>query len=878
MTLYKPIFRLCTNTRTLQQLHAHLLVTNHNRDVLATTQLIESYTKMGAIQPATLIFCTFPTPDSIMWGVMIKSYTNNLFFEEAISLYHQMQYHQSHQNAFVFPSVLKACSGLRDLGVGWKIHGSIIVSGFESDVVIGAALLHMYSEMGCLDDARRVFDSLSVRDVVVWSAMISGCIQNDRAVEGLEMFRRMGLENIEHDRVAMLGATQACAALGVLKQAKAVHGHAVRREISLDGSLENSLVVMYSKCNDFDVAEKLFEKVSRRSVISCTAMISCYNQQLRFCQALELFVQMQESKIMANSVTMIGVLHSCAQLRCLRIGMSVHGFLIRTSVDPPIDNIVGLALINFYANCGRLQDSRKVFETVQDKTLVMWNSLIKVYAQKGLSKEALILFTRMCYEGLLPDSFSLASSLSACGDIGSFELGSGIHGHVIKAGFQDNEFVQNSLIDVYCKCGFVDIAYGIFDKMERKDVITWNSMMSGFSTNGRSMEAVILFDEMLSKGLEMDAVTFVSVTQACSHLGHLEKGRWVHHKIINSGLEKDTYVGTALTDMYAKCGDIKTARRVFEGMKERNVVSWSAMIAGYGVHGDIDAATSIFSQMIHSGVQPNKVTFMSILSACSHAGTVEKGLSYFNLMREDFCIEPDLDHYACMVDLLSRAGRLDNAYDLITSMPQTPSASIWGSLLGGCRIHSKIDMASAVQGKILDLEPANSGYYSLLSNIYAEGGKWEDYGKMRLMMKDKGLRKVPGYSTIEFNRRIYRFNAGDTSHQQTQKIYSILEDLKRLALEQVYTCHGGSGGTLFPSDCRKENNVESHSEKLAIAFGIINTSPGTTLRISKNLRICGDCHNFTKSVSKITNREIIMRDLSRFHHFKDGSCSCRDYW
>lgn len=789
-----------------------------------------------------------------------------------------MQYQQPQLNSFVFPSVLKACSGLQDLGAGRKIHGSVIASGFESDVVIGAALLHLYGETGRIEDARRVFDSLSVRDVVVWSAMVSGYVRNGQADEGLQMFQQMGLGNIEHDHVAMLSATQACAELGVLKQAKSVHGYAVRREIALDGSLENSLVVAYGKCGDFDGAENLFKKVFQRSVISWTAMISCYNQQLRFQQALELFVRMQESKVMANLVTMVGVLHSCAQLGYLRIGMSVHGFLIRTSVNPTTDNLAGVALINFYANCGRLQDCSKVFETANDKTLILWNSLIKIYAQNAFSKEALILFTRMCFEGLLPDSFSLASSLSACGDIGSYELGSGIHGNVIKAGFQGNEFVQNSLIDMYCKCGFVDIAYGIFDKMEGKGLITWNSMMSGFSKNGRSTDAIILFDEMHSKGLQMDAVTFVSVTQACSHLGHLQRGRWVHHKVINSGLEKDTYASTALIDMYAKCGDIKMARKVFDIMTERSVVSWSAMIAGYGIHGDIDAATFIFSEMIHSGIQPNKVTFMSILSACTHTGSVEKGLSYFNSMRQNFYIEPDLDHYACIVDLLSRAGRLDSAYDLVISMPQTPSASIWGSLLGGCRIHSKIDIASAIEGKILDLEPANSGYYLLLSNIYAEGGKWEDYRKVRLMMKDKGLRKVPGYSTIEFNRRIYRFGAGDTSHQQTKEIYSILEDLKRLAQQHGYTFDGGSNGMLCANNCRKENNAESHSEKLAIAFGIINTSPGTTLRISKNLRVCGDCHTFTKSVSKITNREIIMRDLNRFHHFKDGTCSCRDYW
>ncbi|XP_058081565.1 putative pentatricopeptide repeat-containing protein At1g69350, mitochondrial [Magnolia sinica] len=886
MTLYMPLFRCCSSTsRTLLQLHAYLLVTGRcTHDPLAATKLIESYAKMGAVDSSRSVFDTFSTPDPFMWAMMIKSYVWNLFFTEAISLYHEMLSHQLHRSSFIFPSLLKAASGLHDMGIcGKKLHGRIIKSGFQSDAVVEAALLHMYGEMGSLDLARQVFDCMSVRDVVSWSSMISTFVRNGQAYEGLELFREMvNLRNVEPDYVMLLSVTQACADLGFLRLAESVHGYSVSRDIEMDGSLKNSLVAIYCNFGRLDRVEKIFQKASQMSVISWTAIISCYNQMSLFQEALGIYLQMQESGVKGNSITMVSVLLSCGQLGCLREGRSVHGFMIRTGIDPDF-NLMGVALIDMYACCRKLGYCEGVFETIKQKTVVSWNSLITVYARNGLSEKALELFVQMRIEGLFPDSFTLASSLSACRHLGISQLGCQIHGHIAKTGFQHNEYVQNSLIDMYCKCGFVDIAYGIFDKMEGKCVVTWNSMMGGLAQNGNSVEAIVLFDQMHSKGLEMDTVTFVSAIQACSHLGYLEKGRWVHHKLITYGLEKDTYVDTALTDMYAKCGDLQMARMVFDNMTKRNVVSWSVMIAGYGIHGYVDVAISLFSQMIGCGIRPNNVTFMNMLSACSHVGAVEAGQFYFDSMAQDFGIEPELEHCACMVDLLSRAGHLDSAYSFIKSMPVTPNASIWGAFLGGCRIHRKMDMIDDVGRKILALEPGNSGYYTLLSNIYAEGGRWDAYGNVKVKMKDMGLRKVPGYSTIEMKRRIYRFCVGDTSHLQTKEIYSILEDLERLAHGQGYISDRGS--VLLSSDPKnskdegmKENNVGSHSERLAIAFGIINTSPGTTLRISKNLRVCCDCHSFTKFVSKITNREIIMRDLNRFHHFKNGICSCGDYW
>ncbi|XP_008781047.3 putative pentatricopeptide repeat-containing protein At1g69350, mitochondrial [Phoenix dactylifera] len=701
MTRYIPLFRSCTTKRALLQVHAHLLTTGFHRDPLAATKLIESYAMMGCIDAARLVFDKFSRPDSFMWGVMIRSYAWARLFKEVMSLYHDMQSRQLWLTCFVFPSVLRACSGLGNVRIGRKIHGRIIKGGFESDAAVETSLLQMYGGGGggSLEDARQVFDGMPARDVVAWSSMVSSCIRCKRADIGLEIFSEMNMKNIVPDSVTMLDVTQACAELGFLKQARSVHGYIARGWTAVDEPLENSLIAMYGRCGCLDYAEKLFRNASRRSVVSWTAMISCYNEKSCYREALGVFTRMLESEVEPNSVTMMSVLFSCTRLGFLREGKSVHGFILRRSMDPESSS-TGTALIDMYASFRKLGTSCNVFEAIQKKTAVSWNSLIAVCSQNGSSNKALRLFIGMQKEGLPPDSFTLSSTLPACGHVGDLSLGFQVHGLIAKTGFQLNRFVHNSLIDMYCKCGSTDTAYRIFEEIEGKDTVTWNAMMSGFCQKGYSAEAIRLFDQMYSKGIQTDAVTFLSAIQACTHLGYLRKGRWIHHKLITSGSKKDIQLETALISLYAKCGDLYMARKVFDNISQKNVVSWSSIISGYGVHGLAEDALALFSQMVASGIRPNEVTFMSILSACGHAGLVEEGLFYFDLMRQEFGVEPQLEHYACVVDLLSRAGDVDRAYKFIKSMLVEPDASIWRSLLNGCGFHHRENIVGNRQRRI----------------------------------------------------------------------------------------------------------------------------------------------------------------------------------
>ncbi|XP_060215177.1 putative pentatricopeptide repeat-containing protein At1g69350, mitochondrial [Lycium barbarum] len=759
MIQYMPLFRSCSNSRSLAQLHAHLIINGLHKNPQASTKLIESYSQMDSLKTSRLVFYTYPNPDSFMYGVIIKCHVWNNCFQESIFLYNNMINHISRTNSFVFPSVLRAISAIGDLGIGLKVHGRIIKCGFEFDHIVETALLSMYGELGWMVYARKVFDEMSVRDVVSWSSIISSYVRNGQANEGLEMFENLVMEGFEIDSVALLSAVEACGELSVWKVGKSVHGYILRKSIWIDGSLTNSLVAMYGKCGDTCSAEMLFDNAVDKSTYTWTAMISCYNQNGYYHKALALFVKMHESDVEYNEVTLMAVLCSCARLGWLKEGKSIHGYIVRNALDCGSD-LLGSALVDLYANCGKLSDCHKVFDSSQDRHIVSWNMLISGCVQEGFSEKALTLFVDMVRKGILPDSYTLASVLSASGDIGFSEFGCQIHSHVIRTGISTG-FVKNSLIDMYSKCGLIDHALMIFKDTQERSVVTWNSMMCGLTQNGLSREAIGLFDEIYSSLREMDEVTFLAAIQACSTIGWLEKGKWVHHKLIIFGLKHDMYIDTALMDMYAKCGDLWMARRVFDSMLERGIISWSAMIGGYGMHGQIDDAISLFDDMVNSGIKPNDIIITNILSACSHAGYLDEGKYFFNLMI-DLNIEPKPEHFACLVDLLSRAGDIDKAYEVITSMPFPADVSIWGALVNGCRIHKRMDIIKMIQQRLENLQTDDTGYYTLLSNIYAEEGEWNESRMVRSKMQSLGLRKLDGYSMIELEKGIHTGKAHDT--------------------------------------------------------------------------------------------------------------------
>ncbi|XP_019701648.1 pentatricopeptide repeat-containing protein At3g26782, mitochondrial [Elaeis guineensis] len=553
----------------------------------------------------------------------------------------------------------------------------------------------------------------------------------------------------------------------------------------------------------------------------------------------------------------------------------VHALAITTSM---IENLgVANKLVYIYAEHRALDDAHALFCRMKERDNVSWSVMVGGLAKIGDYENSLRIFREYIRSGSRIDNYTLPFALRVCRDTMSVQLGTEIHQLVYKAGLHSDLFVSAALVDMYARCAHVDDARKVFDKMSKRDMVSWTVMISGYTECGNPEESLVLFDKMMEEGIVPDKVTMVTVVFACAKLGAMHKAKMVHDYISRRNFSFDVILGTAMIDMYAKCGSVDAARDIFDRMKEKNVITWSSMISAYGIHGHGRTALELFPQMLESGILPNRITFVSILSACSHAGLVNEGRQFFHSMKRDYSIEPDVKHYTCMVDLLGRAGKLDEALELSNRMKLEKDEGFWGALLGACRIHGNVGLAEKAATSLLELGPQNSGYYVLLSNIYANAGRWEDVAKVRDLMSSRRLKKTPGGTWIEINNKTHQFRVGDKSHPQSKEIYEMLK-----ALREKLELAGYVPDTNFVlHDVDEELKAEflyTHSEKLAIAFGLIATADGTTIRIAKNLRVCGDCHTFTKLVSAIVQREIIVRDANRFHHFKEGSCSCGDYW
>eukprot|EP01018_Ginkgo_biloba_P019470 Gb_05264 [translate_table: standard] len=696
---------------------------------------------------------------------------------------------------------------------------------------------------------------------------ISILCKQGRLTEAIHILHLMDHTGIRPYDSIYASLLQDCVNHRLLPEGKQVHAHIIQTGFEPDIFLDTKLVILYAKCGGLIDARRLFEEMPKRNVVSWTAMIAAYAKYGYSEQALMLFYEMQRTGVQPNDFTFASVLPACANLATLEHGKKAHEDILKSGYES--DVFVGSALIDMYVKCRSINDARKVFDRMPELDVVVWNTMIGGYAQNGYFHEALKLFEKMPERNVVSWTAMIAG-YAQNGRVDDAE-------ELFRKMPRQDLVSWNVMIAGYAQNGRLDEALELFKIMPERNVISWTALIAGYTQNGHFVEALEFYGQMKQTGLKPDSDTFASVLPACANLAALEHGMEVHEDMVRSGLHSDDFVVSALVDMYAKCGTINIARHVFDKMPKRNTVLWTAMIVGYAMHGCGKQALQLFEEMQHSGVNPDHVTFVGVLNACCHAGLVDAGWQYFHRMSQDYHITPTAEHYCCMVDLLGRAGHLDEARDFIDKMPIKSDAAVWGSLLGACRIYSNIELGEWVAERLLELDPKNPGHYVLLSNIYATAGRWDDMQNVRKMMKERRVNKLPGCSWIEVNGKVHTFLVGDISHPQTQIIYAELERLSWQMKEAGYIPNMNFALHDVEEE-QKENILCHHSEKLAITFGLINTSAGTPIRIVKNLRVCGDCHSATKFISKIVAREIVVRDANRFHHFKDGLCSCGDYW
>lgn len=500
------------------------------------------------------------------------------------------------------------------------------------------------------------------------------------------------------------------------------------------------------------------------------------------------------------------------------------------------------------------------------------------YARSDTPLRAIVLFADILCSGVAPDDYTFPSLLKACAGSRALQEGKQLHCLAIKLGFNQNVYVCPTLINMYTECNDVDAARRVFDKITEPCVVSYNAIITGYARSSRPNAALSLFRELQASNLKPSDVTMLSVLSSCALLGALDLGRWIHEYVKKNGFDKYVKVNTALIDMYAKCGSLDDAVSVFENMSVRDTQAWSAIIMAYATHGHGSKSILMFEEMKKARVQPDEITFLGLLYACSHNGLVDEGCGYFYSMIDKYGIIPGNKHYGCMVDLLGRAGRLDEAYKFIDQMPIKPTPILWRTLLSACSSHGNVELAKQVIERIFELDDSHGGDYVILSNLCARAGRWEDVNCLRKWMKDKGVAKVPGCSSVEVNNVVHEFFAGEGVQFVSTDLLRALDELVK---ELKLVGYIPDTSLVFHADMEdkdKEITLRYHSEKLAITFGLLNTPPGTTIRVVKNLRVCGDCHSAAKLISLIFDRQIILRDVQRFHHFKDGKCSCGDYW
>ncbi|XP_010525331.1 PREDICTED: pentatricopeptide repeat-containing protein At5g50390, chloroplastic isoform X2 [Tarenaya hassleriana] len=600
----------------------------------------------------------------------------------------------------------------------------------------------------------------------------------------------------------------------------------------------------------------------------------------RFREAFELFEILEIRGCLQIDVrTYDALVTACIGLRSIRCVQRVFEYMINSGFEP--DQPMMNRILLMHVKCGMMIEARRLFDEMPERNLVSFNNIIVGLVGFGNYLEAFRLFQMMWEEFSECDPRTFAMMFSAAAGLGSVHAGKQLHACVVKTGVGDDTFVSCALIDMYGKCGCIEDAQHVFDDMPEKTTVGWNNLVKGYALHGYSEEALCLLYEMRDSGACMDPFTFSIVVGICTRLAKLELTKQAHASLIRRGFGSDLVLNSALMDFYSKWGRVDAARNVFDKMPYKNLISWNTLMFGYAHHGRGAKAVKLFEKMLTERVAPNHVTFLAVLSACANSGSFELGWDIFQSMMEDHKIKPRAMHFACMIELLGREGLLDEAFALIRRAPFKPTTNMWAALLDACRALGNIELGRLAAEKLYGMGPEKLGNYVVLLNLYNSTGKIEEAAGVLKTLRNKGLTIMPACSWVEVRDQTHCFLSGDGCdvYGETVKrqIYQKLDDLMEEIYENGYL--PDEEKTLFPDvDENEERVLRYHSEKLALAYGLINTPGWKPLQITQNHRMCNDCHKMVKYVSFVTRREIVVRDASKFHHFKEGQCSCGGYW
>ncbi|XP_024532289.1 pentatricopeptide repeat-containing protein At4g02750 [Selaginella moellendorffii] len=764
-------------------------------------------------------------------------------------------------NTEAYAALLRRCANERNLVDGKRVHEHLRRYGYENETFLGNLLVQMYGKCSSIDDAALAFDSIRKKDLFSWNIMIAAFAENGCLDRAVGVFKAMP----DRDVVSW-----------------------------------NAVIAAYANNGQLDGAFQIFAKVPQKNAVSWNVLIAAYAQNGYHRMAFILFWTMSFDGTRPNEISFINILELCS----IGQGRIIHSVLVSTGLLVASAKVAN-AVITMFGECGSVEEAELVFQGVEDRDVVTWTAMVAAYAQNGQMDEARSLFDRMPVKNVVSwnamisayaqaghtdealEVFELMEPARIKRNRGTFvavlaagldlEQGKKIHDSVHSSGLERNEMVATALLSMYGACGSTDDARQVFEQVPKLDLVCWNAMITAYVQNDRGREALEIFHRLEMEGVKCNEVTYLAALDACACLAVQSEGRSLHKRVSEAGLLLTSFkVANSLINMYGKSGNLEAAEEIFESMPSRDISSWNVLLTVYGHNGLGDLAVDRFTESCLEGFEPDSITFLAVLQACSHAGLLDTGVELLVSIQEDWGIDPTQYHYLCVVDLLGRSGELVRAEALINSMPFEPEEGAWRSLLGGCRVNSDVGRGERATQRLLVMSEDSSPYV-LMANIYASIRNFDLAERLRSVMADRNVKKQPGLSWIEVRGRIHTFAANDKLHARKEEIYAGLDRLFVELQREGY--RPDTRVALY--DVEEEKKVRMllhHSEKLAIMFGLMSTPDGSPLFVLKNLRVCADCHAATKIIAKITKRKIVMRDASRFHHFENGKCSCCDYW
>ncbi|XVF09084.1 hypothetical protein REPUB_Repub07fG0060500 [Reevesia pubescens] len=754
---YRSVLSACVGMQSIsfgKQVYSVTMKNGFFSNGYVRAGMIDLFAKNYIFEDALRVFYDVCSCENVVcWNVIISAAVRNLENWVALDLFVQMGKHYLMPNSFTFSSVLTACAALEELEIGKEVQGWIIKCG-AVDVFVGTALIDLYVKCRDMDEAVKMFSWMPTRNVVSWTALISGFVLKDDCLNALKFFKEMRYMKVEINNYTATSVISACAKLNMIEEATEIHSWIIKSGFYMDSVIQAALVKMYSKIGVISLAEMVFKEMeSIRSPDTWAVLISSFAQKLSCQRVIELLRTMLKGGVRPDRFCASSVF---SVIKCINLGRQMHCYTLKTGLI--FDLSVETSLFTMYSKCGSLEDSLKVFQSIPVHDNISWASMIAGFTEHGYAEQAVQMFKDMLSEETKPDQMTLTATLSACSSLHCFRKGKEIHGYAIGAGLGNEPLICSALITVYSKCSELGFARKVFhrlvqkdkvfDMLVQKDLVSYSSLISVFAQSGLIEEAVMLFCAMMKSNLAANSYTLSSILRASALSNKSDIGTQLHALVIKVGLDSEVSVGSSLVTMYSECGGIKDCENAFNEIDKPDLIGWTAMISSYAQHGFGVEALRVYELMKKEGINPDTVTFVGVLSACSHSELIEEGYCYLNSMAKDYGIQPGYRHYACMVDILGRSGKLREAEKFINNMSIEPDAFIWGTLLAACKVHGDVELGRLAAKKVIELEPCNAGAYVSLSNICADIGQWEGVLEIRSMMKGSGVMKELGRSSM----------------------------------------------------------------------------------------------------------------------------------